>query len=208
LTGKVKDFNIFKPVLERILNEFHEISGCESVAMRLHQDGDFPYYVHKGFPDFFISKESSLNIKDEDGNVELDADGAPRVECMCGNILRRRFNPKFHFFTEKGSFYTNRTTQLLTAMTDEERREVGRTRNTCHHFGYESVALIPIQVNGDNLGLIQINDPREDMFTLKKIEQYEVIAYHVGIVVRNILAATEQLSHIFNRVSELKKSEA
>jgi hypothetical protein len=208
LTGKVKDFNILKPVLERILNEIHEISGCESVAIRLHQDGDFPYYVHEDFLEFFVSKETNLNIRDEKGHVVLAADGTPFVECMCGNVLKRRFNPNFSFFTKKGSFWTNSTTTLLTTMTDIERQEVGRTRNTCHHFGYESVALIPIQVSGNTLGLIQLNDPREDMFTLKKIEQYEVIAYHVGIVVRNILIAAEQLSHIFNRVSELKKSEA
>ncbi|MCW4037394.1 MAG: GAF domain-containing protein [Candidatus Bathyarchaeota archaeon] len=207
LTGSVEDFSILKPVLERILNEIHEISGCESVAMRLHKDGDFPYYVHEDFPDFFVGKESSLNIKDEDGNVVLDADSVPRVECMCGNILKGRFNPTFPFFTETGSFYTNSTTQLLTTMTEEERREVGRTRDTCHHFGYESVALIPILVNGDNLGLIQLNDPREDMFTLKKIEKYELIAGHVGRVVRNILEAAEEMFHVFDLVSEFKKGE-
>jgi hypothetical protein len=208
LTGKVKEFNIFKPVLERILNEIHEITGCESVAMRLHKDGDFPYYVHEDFPDFFVGKESSLNIKDEDGNVVLDTDGAPHVECMCGNILKRRFNPNFPFFTENGSFYTNSTPQLLTTMTEEKRREVGRTRDTCHHFGYESVALIPIQVPGGTLGLIQLNDPRENMFTLDWIEQYELIADQVGVIVRNILEATERMSHLFDLVSEFKSSEA
>ena len=207
LTGNVKDFDIFKPVFERLLNEIHMISGCESVAMRLHHDGDFPYYVQEDFSDFFVSKESNLNTIDENGNVVLDADGVPRVECMCGNILKRRFNPKFHFFTENGSFYTNSTTQLLSTMTDNERREVGRTRNTCHHFGYESVALIPIQVNGDTLGLIQLNDPREDMFTLKKIENFELIANHVGRVVRNILEAAEQMSHVFDLASNFQRGE-
>lgn len=207
MTGKGKDFDVLKPVLERLLTTIHELSGCESVALRLHHNGDFPYYVHQGLPEFFVSKENSLTMKDAEGNVELDADGIPRVECMCGNILKRRFNPNFHFFTKHGSFYTNSTTRLLTTMTEEERREVGRTRNTCHHFGYESVALVPIQVYEDTLGLIQLNDPRENMFTLEKMEQYEVIASHAGKVIQNIFEATEQMSHIFSLASEDRTGE-
>ena len=145
LIEKAEDFDILKPVLARILKEIHNLSGCESVAIRLYRDADFPYYLQEDFSDFFIAKENSLNVKDEDGDLVLDADGTPFVECMCGNVLKRRFNPKLSFFTEKGSFWTNSTAQLLSTLTEEERREIGRTRNTCHHFGYESVALIPIK---------------------------------------------------------------
>jgi hypothetical protein len=192
-------------MLAGILKEIQALSWCESVAIRLHSRGDFPYYAHVDFHEFFVSKETSLNIKDEGGHVVLDADGTPVVECMCGNVLKRRFNPNFPFFTAKGSFWTNSTTTLLATMTDEERHEVGRTRNTCHHFGYESVALILIQVPGGTLGLIQMNDPREDIFTLKKIEQYELIANHVGRVIKNILETAEQMSHVFDLASEFKK---
>jgi len=152
LIEKTQVFDVFKSVLSRILREIHDLSGCESVAIRLHKDADFPYYLHENFSDFFIGREDSLHVKDDDGNLVLDVDGTPFVECMCGNVLKRRFNPNFSFFTEKGSFWTNCTTQLLSTLTDEERREIGRTRNTCHHFGYESVALIPIPgKNGERL---------------------------------------------------------
>lgn len=208
LSVKLRDFDILKLTLERILNEIHVLSDCESVAMRLQKDDDFPYFVYEDFPDFFIKKDNSLNIKDEEGNIVRDATGTPVVECTCGNILKGRFNPTFSFFTEKGSFWTNSTTTLLTTMTDEERKEVGRTRDTCHQFGYEAVALIPIKVNDNNIGLIQMNDSREAMFTLKKIEQYERIADHVGLVINHILEATEHMSRIFNLTSEFKKGEA
>jgi hypothetical protein len=208
LSLKLKDFDIFKLTLERILNEIHVLSDCESVAIRLQKDGDFPYFVYEDFPDFFIKKENSLNVKEEDGKIVRDATGSPIVECMCGNILKGRFNPTFPFFTEKGSFWTNSSTQLLTTMTKEERQEVGRTRDTCHHFGYETIALIPIKVRGNNIGLIQLNDSREVMFTLQKIEQYEQIADHVGLVITNILKATEHMSRIVNLTTEFKKGEA
>lgn len=205
---KLKDFDVLKLVLERILHELHLLSDCESIGIRLEKDGDFPYIVNEDFPEFFITKENSLNVKDAEGNVIQDATGTPRVDCMCGNILKGRFNPTFSFFTEKGSFWTNSSTQLLKTMTPEERREVGRTRDTCHHFGYESVALIPISINGNNIGLIQLNDSRETMFTLNKMKKYELIADHVGIIINNIQKATEQMSHIFNLASEFKKGES
>ncbi len=204
---KAQDFDILKPVLSRTLREIHDLSCCESVAIRLHRDADFPYYLHENFSDFFIVREDSLHRKDEDGNVVFDVDETPFVECMCGNVLKRRFNPNFSFFTEKGSFWTNSTTHLLSTLTIEERREIGRTRNTCHHFGYESVALIPIPGKSDNVGLIQMNDPRENMFTFKKIEEYELIAEQVGEVIEQVLIATEQVFHVFDLVSKFKNSE-
>jgi GAF domain-containing protein len=208
LIDETKEGGALTSVLAQILKKIQEFSGCESVAIRLHSRGDFPYYAHADFHESFVRKETSLNIQVADGQVMVDAEGVPVVECMCGNVLKRRFNPDFSFFTAKGSFWTNSTTTLLSTLTDQERQAVGHTRNTCHHFGYESVALIPIQVTGDVLGLIQLNDPRENMFTLNRIQQYEVIADHVGIVVKGVLEAVEQMSHLVNLVSTLKSSEA
>jgi len=61
--------------------------------MRLGKDGDFPYYLHIGFPEFFIRKGNALNVRDSKGKLVLDADGTPFLECMCGNILKNRFDP-------------------------------------------------------------------------------------------------------------------
>ena len=137
----------------------------------------------------------------------MDDEGNPLLECMCGNVLKGRFDPKFPYFTNKGSFWTNSTTQLLATMTRDERRVVGRTRDMCHNSGYESVALIPMHVEGRTLGLIQFNDPRENMFTPKKIEMYELIADHVGAVVFNAFEIMENASLIFNLITRFKNAE-
>lgn len=207
LPEEVKHFPTLKLVITEILEEIGVLSGCQSVGIRLQKDGDFPYYVHNGFPGFFILKENSLCARDEEGRVVLDDDGNPLLECMCGNVLKGRFDPKFPFFTEKGSFWTNSTTRLLATMTKEQRRVVGRTRDMCHNSGYESVALIPMQAEGRTLGLIQMNDPRENMFTLEKIEIYELVADHVGAVVLNALEIRDRMSHISNLIAKFKNGE-
>jgi hypothetical protein len=55
--------------------------------------------------------------------------GNPVLDCMCGNILRGRFDPSKPFFIEGGSFWTNSSTGLLASTTTEDR--LTTTRNTC-----------------------------------------------------------------------------
>ena len=56
---------------------------------------------------------------------------------ICG-----RFDPSKPFFTARGSFWTNCTTELLASTTEADRQ--ARTRNRCNGEGYESVALIAL----------------------------------------------------------------
>jgi len=188
------DISILRLVLRDLLETLRETGDFQCVAIRLPREGDFPYFVQMGFPELFVSEEGSLNVRDKEGNLVLDSDGTPFVECMCGNVLRRRTNPKHPYFTEDGAFWTNSTIRLLNDLTEKERQEIGRTRNTCHDYGYESVALIPIHARGEIIGMIQINDPREGLFTLEKVEKYQSLADHIGPITTNILEFYEKIA--------------
>jgi hypothetical protein len=207
LAKKQSGLRILESVLKEVLDEIHEFSGCQSVSIRLYKGGDFPYFLHKGFPDFFISKENSLNVRDKKGIIVLGGDGTPLVECMCGNVLKSRFNPKYPYFTKDGAFWTNSTTLLLEGLTEKERKEIGKTRNTCHDCGYESVALIPMHTDGTTIGLIQMNDPRENMFTPRKIQRYQSLADHVGALILNVLGLYEKTGKISKPMHALKKAQ-
>ena len=61
---------------------------------------------------------------------------------------------------------------------------IGNTRNLCNYSGYESVALIPIEINGKITGLVHIADPRENMFTTKKILQLETVADEIASIIK------------------------
>lgn len=193
-----------KEVLTEILWKLCGISDCQCSGIRLNNDGDYPYYVHAGFPEFFILKESSLCAKDENGNPIRDQTGNPLLECMCGNVIKGRFNPKFPYFTKKGSFWTNSTTKLLSSTTEKDR--LSRTRNMCHYSGYESVALIPIRSGNKTLGLIQLNDPRKNMFNPEDITTYEHIADLLAGVVINTIEIKKKVSDVFGLLNKVKKS--
>jgi len=201
------DLGILGSILGDVLLRIRESSDCESVAIRLNKESDYPYYSQIGFSESFVDKENLLALKDKEGNLVLGNDGTPIVECMCGNVIKGRVNPQFPYFTGEGAFWTNSTTQLLGSLTEKERQEIGRTRNTCHDYGYESVALIPIHAKDKIIGLIQINDASENMFTLDKINEYQSLANNLGILILEILSFYEEIGHICKTASENKNGE-
>ena len=161
------------------INFFQRESGCEAVGIRLKEGDDYPYYQSNGFPLTHLQLENSLCIKGKNGKVIRDEEGNPFLECMCGNIICGRFDPTKDFFTAKGSFWTNSTTDLLSKTTDTDRQAY--TRNRCNGEGYESVALIALKVGSDQGGLLQLNDKRKNMFTIETIHMWERIADELAL---------------------------
>jgi PAS domain S-box-containing protein len=151
----------------------------EAAGIRLQEGDDYPYFEASGFSEDFLRAERYLCERDEAGNIVRDGTGNPVLDCMCGNILRGRTDPKLPFFTEGGSFWTNNTTQLLASTTEEDRQ--ARTRNRCSGEGYESVALIPLRSGGEIIGLLQLNDHRPNRFTLELIHYFEGLGASIGI---------------------------
>jgi PAS domain S-box-containing protein len=168
---------------------FRKRSGCEALGIRLIDGHDFPYYEAFGFSPDFIRTERYLCSYGEDGEVVRDFTGNPILECMCGNIISGRFDPSKPFFTKKGSFCSNCTTALLASTTERDRQ--ARTRNRCNGEGYESVALIPLTVGDQRIGLLQLNDRRKDMFTAESIALWERLADYLALEISKFLSIEE-----------------
>ncbi len=169
----------FREHISKLTASLQNWSGCEAVGIRLRDGDDYPYYETRGFPAEFVQAENSLCECDRNGKIRRDSNGNPVLECMCGNILRGRFDPAKPFFTAHGSFWTNNTTALLAGTTDADCQ--ARTRNRCNGEGYESVALIPLRVGQQVFGLLQFNDHRPDRFTPYMIEHFEKMADNLAI---------------------------
>lgn len=158
---------------------FQKQSGCEALGIRLKEGDDYPYSEARGFPREFVEMENSLCARDTTGNILRDGAGNPFIECMCGNVICGRTDPAKSFFTPGGSFWANNTTRLLSTSTDADRQT--RTRNRCNGEGYESVALIPLRLGTEHLGLIQLNDRRKGMFSGGVIALWERLAAYLAV---------------------------
>ena len=163
---------------------FQQKSGVEAVGIRLRDGDDYPYYEARGFPQEFLLAENSLCARNGTGSVLRDDVGDPVIECMCGNVIRQRFDPSKPFFTARGSFWTNSTTELLSKTSEADRQ--ARTRNRCHGEGFESVALMALHVGKERLGLLQLNDKRKDAFSAESILLWERLADYLAVAISRI----------------------
>jgi len=161
-------------LLRSIVASLRRVSDCEAVGIRLRQGEDYPYIEASGFPEQFIESERYLCARDLAGQVLRDELGNPVLECMCGNVIRGRFDPGKPFFTAYGSFWTNNITGLLAGGSEGDLQ--ARTRDRCNGEGYLSVALIPLKAGGETLGLLQFNDRRAGMFSASSIAGLEHLA--------------------------------
>lgn len=177
--------------IRNLLSFFKSYTGCEAIGIRLRNGDDFPYFETAGFPDQFVEMERSLCAYDEDGKIFRESGGDPVLECMCGNIIRGRFDATKPFFTPHGSFWTGNTSQLLATTTEKDRQST--TRNRCNGSGYESVALIPVRHNETTYGLIQFNDKRIGWHTKEKIETLEYLIDYVAIALAKLQAEEARL---------------
>lgn len=162
--------DLIRAVLDLLQRELN----YEAVGARLRQGDDFPYYETRGFPPEFVQADSSLCVLDPQGELVRDSVENPVLECMCGHVLCGRFDASLPCFTEHGSFWTNNTSALFASLTEADRQVW--TRNYCHGEGYESVALIPLRVGVEILGLLQFNDRRADRFDRQTVALLERLA--------------------------------
>ncbi|MCP4216883.1 MAG: GAF domain-containing protein [bacterium] len=203
ICAELNNFVDLKSTLITIITYIKEFKDFEAVSIRLHDDGDYPYFIYNGFPDSFIKHENKLCSKGKNGERTLDPEtGKFKLDCLCGNVIRGRVDVTLPIFTKKGSFWTNGTTAMLAQSTEENLQ--GTTSNYCNASGYESVAMIPIKVKDEIVGLIQVNDKRTDMFTRDIVEFIEMIGQQIGLAVRNSLTYTK-LKEAMDEISILRK---
>jgi len=165
-----------KPLLQDFAAAVQAYTGCEAVAIRiLDEEGNIPYEAYTGFSEEFVASESRLCIKYD--------------ECLCINVVKGATDPNLACYTPGSSCYINNFSQVLATAPPGL---LGKTRNVCHQFGYESVALIPIIFGGRILGLIHLADHRENMVPLSLVARLERIALTLGTAINRVRGEEER----------------
>lgn len=166
-------------LLKAAADFFFEASGCEAVGIRLRDEtGDYPYHTAKGFPRSFLKTENSIRAR-EDG-------ACPPLECMCGCVADGRVAPESPRFTPHGSFWTSDSSLLMTSGDAAGLPAVPRGR--CNTEGYESIALIPLRLANERLGLLQLNDRNKGVFTPASVALWERLSDQLAIALAKFRA--------------------
>ena len=173
-----------RELMREVVLYFQRLTGCEAVGVRLRQGDDFPYYETRGFNDDFVLAEDQLRACDQSGELLRDTSGQPVLDCLCGTVICGRSGPGISCFTERGSFWSNCTSELPARLAEEGFPT--KMRNRCNREGYESMALVPLRSHGETFGLIQLNDPRSGFFTDRKLALLENLADSAAITLAKL----------------------
>jgi PAS domain S-box-containing protein len=169
-------------IIREVLRLINESIGFDAVGLRLRRGDDFPYFEHNGFSKEFLADENYLCSRGSDGGAARDEDGMPVLECTCGLVLSGRTDSISPFFTEGGSFWTNKASELLSIPKEADPRT--NPRNRCIHDGYESVALIPVHSAKEIIGLLQLNDRAEGRLSRGLVRFFEGLGDQIGLTLR------------------------
>lgn len=162
---------------DKVLREFvaaiKDVSGCEAVGIRIHHDGKWLSYMeHTGFSDDFLEEEKNLHLD--------------RNQCFCTRVFLQQTDATLPFFTETGSFFTNRAETLpLDAATVPS----PPVRCNCILAGYRSIGLFPIRSLNKVLGLIHVADPGPDRLPRGLVRLLENGALQLGVSIEKARAS-------------------
>jgi len=161
-----------------ILQEIQQAFDIECLAIRFHQDGDFPYHETLGFSDEFIKSEFFLNsLNSHSSNSKSKT--KINLECLCGKIIQQKLKGDFPYLTENGSFWTNDLAELV--KNPEFQNDQIISRHRCEREGFQSMALIPLISDDKTVGLIQLNDKRKNIFSAELTKHLEEIGVTIAI---------------------------
>ncbi len=180
--------------IEQMLNQFSASiqlhTGCSQCTIRLLSDTG-------------MLEDDRSPASDPNGmGCGLDADSLKSNRSMCARVLNNDVDPRLAWFTPFGSYFLDRSRHDGgSADPDPEICE----QHQCARKGYRSLALVPIKVGEQVLGLILIADAAEGMLNRVMVERMETAAMHVGSAIRR-LRAEEGLESAYreleSRVSE------
>ena len=164
-----------QPLLADFVMELKRVSGCSATAVRiLDKNGKIPYAASNGFDSDFCNNSEPLSIHSEKG--------------MCARVIKNQKGPFVSFFTDYGSYHVNSTSEFLETAADDLKHHM---RNTCHKFGYETVALVPIRSGDRTIGLIHAADQEANRLDNNTIEILEAAALQLGTAIERVRAAQE-----------------
>jgi PAS domain S-box-containing protein len=171
-------------LIDDILLEIKKFLDFEAIALRIRNGNDYPYYQSIGFPEDFIKGSKPLCSIGDDGELIRDSNGSPLLHCFCGSVISEKIDPSKPYYTINGSYWSNSSTKFLESTPDADLPY--KYRNRCNLNHYESVALIPLRSNNEIIGLLQLNDKRENQFTVETISYLEEIGSLIGIAFKRI----------------------
>ncbi len=179
-----------KQMLSQFTASIQSHTGCSTCSFRLLSD------------DGEIRDDPSIAFDPNATGCELNVSLLKSNRSMCSRVLNNDVDPRFPWFTPFGSYFLDRT-PMGGGSADAAPETCEQIR--CARKGYRSLALVPIKVGKQVLGLILVADTAGGLLSRVMVERIETAAMHVGTAIRR-LRAEEGLETAYHEL-EVRVSE-
>jgi len=178
----------------KILMDF---SGCDFVGMWLKERSKFYCSEVTRSKEKLFHFEIIPSEKDKSGKIIPKLRKRKWQEYISRDIFLKHFDPSLPFFTKNGSFWTGDFGSSLSRLSKMKGK--ANTDKLSVDRNYRSLAFIPISVEKENFGLLQLKSKSQGFFTNKDVEFFEGAAQTLGIALIHRRAQVE----LRERVKEL-----
>lgn len=177
---------------------FLEFSDCDSVEMWLKERGKFYRSEVNRFSQQPFHFEIMLTEEDAFGKAIPVLRNDSDVERICRDVFLGKIDPALSLFAEDGGFWTGNVENSLALLLGRKGAYI--LDETKGNPEYASLAIIPVSLEDQNIGLLQLKSVHPDFFTKEEIEFYKYVVQSLGIALIHRRAQVE----LRERVKELK----
>lgn len=205
ILSELTNLKKLRSALHNVLKILIKVTGCSAAAVRLADGEDFTYFTQEGFSDGFVARENSLCSLNHKGSMKRDSSGKVELECLCGKVLQENLQGLINdqYLTPYGSFITGSTSRMKGDKKGPLQLK-GSWRLTCYYAGFETVVLVPIKDEGQNIGILQINGIHQDLITREDMPFLELVSRHIASAVKHLkdAEALEESEKRYRRLAE------
>jgi signal transduction histidine kinase len=179
-----------KDFLPKVSEKIMESSGSDAVELWV-KEGSHKHFRCSitglgGMPFGFILVPCPLG--EETGLPPVDKNELS-IEELCCNVIKGSVDRSHPCFTERGSFWTRNAPGVT--VSGESAEQTSASNSVPLSGYYESLALIPIGLEEECLGLLQLKSKKNGFFSSHDVTFYEEISGILGIALSHQYAQIE-----------------
>lgn len=195
-----KDDESFTTILDKIITTIKTNLSIDAVGITISMKNSLPCFVSLGFPNKKRIIGTLLNYSNSSIGF---CKGCPDYrDGLCGTVIDNEFNEDItEFTTIYGSFWNNDIENNLNFPKFEDIYKV------CGYSGYQSMAIVPIKFENQNIGMIQINNIEKESISLELVEFIESISQSIEITLNreSLVQKLQERDDIFRESQEVAK---
>jgi signal transduction histidine kinase len=179
-----------KDFLPKVSERIREHSGCDATELWAREGSDKHFRCSvagsKKMPFGFILVPCPLS---EETTLPPHDPSVLGIEKVCCDVIRGTVDDLHPHVTERGSFWTGEASKAMDV--DKSANGVSSPRSLHLPAPYRGIAIIPIRLDRECIGLLQLKSRKKDFFSVHDIGFYEDISAVLGVALTHQYAQIE-----------------